>query len=224
MRIVVRLIGKIEMDEIMKSKEKMKMDDSANFMLKEYDRLANLVLEENRECEKRVSFFIKIVSAAFGVILILLQLSTIDEGVLSIASIGIMTALLLIGFVILNRLNVRSVQHEAYIQMMVKIQDYFSQFNSDIANYVKGYREIFMQPKYEKQIIYIVSSMFRGNLSGLVIMINSLLVAGITLVAFLNTQRNFEAILFWSIFSFVASILLFDLIYRGLKKIQYPIW
>jgi hypothetical protein len=84
------------------------------FMMHEYERVHTLVLDEIRQSEQRVNFFLTIATTVGGALLLFSQLSTLTLEIKFAAIERILAVLLLFGLITFNRLNSRIVQLRAF--------------------------------------------------------------------------------------------------------------
>lgn len=200
----------------------MANNQNSEFFLLEYQRLSNLIVEENKEVEQRVTFFLTIVSAFIGVLLLFLELSTIDQHTLYTSVIVILTILLAIGFVTQNRLNMRAVQYKVYNKMMSEIQDYFAQQDTNIKKYIAYQRKLLTKPNYQFKFVSFFIERFRGSLSDLVTLINSFLIGGIFLASFMRASYPLKISLFWFACIIVISSVFIKVVSGKLKQYIQP--
>ncbi len=130
----------------------LKDDHSAEFMLKEYDRFVQLFIEENRQTEQRVNFFLTIASGAVGVIILISQVSKLSGEILYVATLAVLVVLLLFGLSILNRTVTRIVQNRTYHEILVEVQKYFATRDPEVAAYLE-FKKSFAYPKDRSRII-----------------------------------------------------------------------
>jgi len=173
------------------------------FMLKEYERLHQLSMDENKQTEQRVNFFLAIVSTIVAGLIILSQSTKItSEFFLNITLVALII-LLLFGIKIMNRLNMRVIQIRAFKTLRKAIQEYFLNSNDErIRNFIKVQNNTFSKKgmkfgKVAHLIVKVMKFVSKGKcgeqtllrslkisatLNSVVVLINGLLVGGIVLV------------------------------------------
>jgi hypothetical protein len=107
------------------------------FMLKEHERVYMLMLDESRQAEQRVAFFITMASAVIAAFALLAQTSQIPDQILSPAIQGILIVLFLYGLTTLNRINARDIQNKAYGRLLAQIQNCFAESDPKIKVYIE---------------------------------------------------------------------------------------
>lgn len=118
----------------------------SEFMLKEYERIHSLVMDEIRQSEQRVNFFIAIASTIGGAILLSLQIQSISlETKLSVIEV-VLVILLIYGLIILSRLSDRMVEIRFLSKLQEKIQCYFRKDSQEISSYLKFKEELASSP------------------------------------------------------------------------------
>jgi hypothetical protein len=183
---------------------------SDEFMLKEYDRINGLILDEIRQSEQRVNFFLTIASSAAGVLILFSQSSLLSEEVKFATIEGALGILLLYGFVTLNRMNSRIVQLTTLKIFQKEIQKYFTKGNKEVSDYFKATKgAIDEHPLRKNKLTLGVGRWLRGALQDLMILTNSLICGGITLVALSNAQQSLQSIIIWTSISTILAIIVF---------------
>lgn len=187
------------------SEDGNKKQVSAEFMLKEYERLYTVKMNEDAQAEQRVNFFLTVASAAVGIIILISQVSNIATEVLFAAVEGVLVVLLLFGLVIFSRLNVRPSQQRAYSKLLEEIQGYFARLDPEVTAYLEVQRGIFERPSSRFKILGIFLLGLRGSLTVLMILGNSLLCSGIVLTFLFSQGYALQAIVGWTTVTFVVS-------------------
>lgn len=155
---------------------------SEEFLLKEYERLYLLRMDEVKQAEQRVTFFLTIASAAIGLIVVLAQTASLSpDKILAITRVTLIV-LLLFGLTILNRMNARIVQLRTFDKLMSEIRGYFRKLNPEIAIYTEKYDKVFQPPSYRFGITKHVLRRLRGTLNDLVILSNALICGGLAFI------------------------------------------
>jgi ABC-type multidrug transport system fused ATPase/permease subunit len=145
----------------------VKARSSDDFLLAEYKNLAESFWRNEEIGEKRLNFFMTLVTA---VIAALVALATKENDALTPADVKLISvyallALLAFGLVTLMRLIKRNRTTDEYKRAMAKIRDQFRESDARLANY---------QPFEKKQ-----RTLFAGGLVEMVAVINSLIVAAL---------------------------------------------
>lgn len=170
----------------MNSDQNVANSSSIEFMLKEYDRINELWIDENSQAERRVNFFLSIASATVGAIFLIFQLGTLSAEIQRIAVLGILVLFFFFGMTILNRLNTRTVQLRALRNSQHEIQDYFSKRDACIKEYFEKQKSIYFVPRHKCFIMRFIHSSFSGGLDDLMIYCNSFILGGIVLILLLG--------------------------------------
>lgn len=203
--------------------ETKKGTHSAEFMLKEYERVCELWVDESHQAEQRVNFFLTITSGGTGAIILVFQLSTLSKEFIYIFAVGVLLVLLLFGVIFLNRLIARTVQVKAFQQSLAEIQDYFGQRDPEIAQYLKKQRGIYQARRYRFKFVSFIFTVLGGGLANIVVLANGLICGGITLLLLSRVGYPIQAIALWTLVTIVLSIL-FLCIYGLFLKGKMPIW
>lgn len=178
---------------------------SAEFMLKEYERVYTIKLNEDAQAEQRVSFFLTVTSAAVGIIVLISQVSNITTEMFSAAIEGVLAVLLLFGLAIFTRLNVRPSQQKAYAKLLAEIQDYFAYLDPEVAAYLEVQRDVFERPSFRSKIVGIILLGLRGSLTQLIVLGNSLICAGIVLTFLYSQGYALQTVVGWTAITFLVS-------------------
>lgn len=177
----------------------------SEFMLKEYERIHSLVLDEVRQSEQRVNFFIAISSAVAGAIVLFLQIQAISLDT-KLAVIEVVLVILLIyGLIILSRLSDRMVQLKFLSKLQEKIQFYFEKDNPEISSYLKFKGELASNPSLNSKVEKRLTVYLRGTIHSLIIFTNTVICSGITLTALILLKANSLTVVFLTIFVSVSS-------------------
>lgn len=177
-----------------------KTDHSIEFLLKEYDRIHTLWMDEGHQAEQRVNFFLTIASAAIGALIIFPQLVNLSSTTLTLAAIGVLGILLLLGINVLNRLNLRTVQQRAFRKSLSEIHNYFASQDKEIGEYIERQKRIYFVPSHKNSFSRFIQNNFTGGLNDLMIVCNALIIGGLILI--LLTYFGFTPI-----FIFIGTLL-----------------
>jgi hypothetical protein len=179
-----------------KSTEQARIDK--DFMLREYDRIHQLWLEENKQVEQRVNFFLAILTATVGAIVFLFQSATLSETEAFYASEGILLLILLFGFSILNRLLIRNVQLKVFRAAIEEIQNYFAAQNEELDSYLSKVKKLYRGEIKMNGLYKFFYYLFNGSLTSLMILSNSLICGGIVMVALIFARQPVVNIALWT--------------------------
>lgn len=191
----------------------------AEFMLSEYERLSALVLDENRQAEQRINFFLGIASGLIGAVVLITQFSAVNSQAASIAIIGLLTMLILVGINIQNRLTLMSVQHATYVEIMFHIQDYFAARDVEIAQYLSALRYEFARRSQKPPIVRFIANRLRGSLNDLMALVNATLCGGIGLVVSLSQGYSLSIVIWYTVATATLSGALLYLLSRLVRKL-----
>ncbi len=167
----------------MQDSSEYKMEYTIELMLKEYDRINELWIDENHQVEQRVNFFITLLSTGIGVLVVIPQVTKSSINDIAIPSLGVLMVLLLFGITVLNRLSLRTVQVRAFRQSMNEIIGFFIKFDVELAEYISRQRAIYSVPDQQNFFFRFIQSSFTGGLNDLIIVSNAVICGGITLIA-----------------------------------------
>lgn len=201
------------------------IDSSASneFMLKEYELLHLLMLDEKSRGEQRINYFLTISTGAVGVLVVLSQLEMTDNVILYYVTLGVLLILLMFGLITLNRVISRSVQMSHYIGCMVEIRGFFLGGNPALANYVSSRTARVSSPKLIPHWLLFIVRRMTGSLAEFMVVANSLLVGGIILVLLSYRGFSVDRIILWT--SVVVSVMLVTLIaYVFVMRRQLMFW
>ena len=81
----------------MKEENNLKPTSSEDFMLKEYDRIHQLWIDENLQAERRVNFFLTITSGTIGAIIVIFEIGNIEFYSSQVGLVGVLIVLFLFG-------------------------------------------------------------------------------------------------------------------------------
>lgn len=196
--------------------------NNSEFMLKEYELLYNLAINESDRVEQRVSHFLTILSAALGALLVLSQISNLDLTLFYTITQGILLILLFYGITIQNRLIARGVQHYAYTDFLLEIQKYFSSSEPSIAHYFSVQKKLFEQKTNDNRgIIYRVLGRMRGTLQEFIILSNAFICGTLVLVSMIKGGYSSSLITVATIITFfISAIILISYYYLMLKIVE----
>ncbi|MEW5940863.1 MAG: hypothetical protein AB1750_14430 [Chloroflexota bacterium] len=195
----------IQTKNIPKNSESMKEQTySAEFMLHEYDRIHSLILDEIRQAEQRVNYFLSITSVVGGALIVFFQLSTLAADTRLIATEGILTVLFLYGFMTLNRLNSRIVQLNTFRELQDEIRHFFASHDPAIASYIKFY-----QKTLPSKLRWNVIRLLRGSLQELMITTNAIICGAMVLVALLANGSSPMEVIGGTVLAVVVAAILF---------------
>jgi hypothetical protein len=195
--------------------------DSAEFMLKEYERLYTLMLNEDSKLDQRIGFFLTISTATLGGLLLLTQIASISPQIITTVTIGVLVVLLSYGIVIQNRVNMSRVQHAAYKQLINEIQYYFGRRDPEIAEYIKIRGRFYQGPKHSRITTFFLDRM-RGTYNDLMGLTNALLCGGIALTLAVSAGYSSSTIIVWTIGTVAASLALFYFVLRYIRRFFNP--
>lgn len=193
----------------------------SGFMLKEYERIFNMMRDEGIQSEQRVTFFLSILSAALAVLGIIAQFSKLPAKSMFYISEGILLVLLLYALTILNRLNARDVQNNTYRKMLAEIQEYFSKQDPSIKAYFASQKRIFQLKRYKSKLVKYIAGRLRGTLGDLMILSTSLIITGMVLAALLFLFFPVYLIILWSCIAFFISLIVLNVIYDAIQPLLY---
>lgn len=193
----------------MKDKKALNNNEtSENFMLKEYERVHQLWVNELDQSEQRVNYFLTVASAAVGFIIVAFQVPSISKETFVYVAGSILTILLLYGITILNRLTSRQATITAFSHSMNEIQNYFAKRDTEIATYLNSQKIIFRGEKYSHKSPPSFLYMLRGSIKDIMVLSNALICSGLSSLMFFNYGYDSQNILLWSIIVFVLSFTL----------------
>jgi hypothetical protein len=182
------------------------------FMLHEYDRLHSLVLNETREAEQRVNYFLTITSAIGGALIVFFQLSALAINIRLVATEGILAILLLYGWLTLNRLNSRVAQLSTFRKLQNEIRGFFAKRDSAIASYIRFYEKAL-----PSKLGWSIIRMLRGTLQELMIATNALICGAIVLVVLVGRGSPLIEIVGWTILAFISTAMLFAIYHYTIR-------
>ncbi|MFC1721939.1 hypothetical protein ACFL0Z_03425 [Patescibacteria group bacterium] len=147
------------------------------FMRAEYDRLTEMLLYTKEMGQKRVQFWLTVVSAIGGLLAVIYQINGADTGFLGITTL-LLFGVFILGFVVYIKLIQRTITSVEYIRAQGKIKKYFVQKKPDVAKYF-----FFPIADDKPDLTYSVAFKLTGSsLRLLVVVINSFLIAGIAAI------------------------------------------
>jgi putative flippase GtrA len=193
---------------------------SAEFMLREFERLHELRIDTTRQIEERVSFFLTIISAAVGGLIVLSQVPIVPPETLSAVTQGILGVLLAYGMNVLNRVITRDIRLRAILHLSKEVQDYFGCRDPEISSYVSVEREAFTHRKSRSRVVPILRRIFSGGLAQLVAFSNSLLCGGIVLTILSTRGYPFHFIVGWTTVTVLTSTILLYAYYFAIRALQ----
>jgi uncharacterized membrane protein len=206
--------------EHLENGEKIEGNQSAEFLLKEYERLNLLRMDEVKQSEQRVTFFLTIASAAIGLIVVLAQTSSFTTDKILVISRVALIILLLFGLNILNRMNARIVQLRTIDKLMAEIRAYFRKSHPEIAAYFQKYDKLFQSPIYRFNITTHVLRRLRGALIDLIVLSNSLICGGIAFIEFYSRGYRDNLIIVLTVATVIgATTLLYMYYYFFMKRL-----
>ena len=214
-------MAKTERKQSVRVEHRNETNHSAEFMLKEYERLHELRMSEVVQSEKRVNFFLTIASATGGAIIVVLEISTLAIETLSTIIQGILIILLLFGLTTLNRLNARDAQLRILRQLMAEIRDYFARQDPDIAAYLSKQRTL-QEQKQRFAIVRIVLARLSGSLTDMMMLSNSLICGGIIFIRLSSMGYPIQSIVIWTIVTVVSSMILLYIYHRLIQNKLRP--
>ena len=172
-----------------------------DFLLAEYKNLAESFWHNEEIGEKRLNFFMTLVTAVIAALVALAtkQNDALTPADVKLISVYALLALLAFGLVTLMRLVKRNRTTDEYKQGMAKIRDQFRESDARLANY---------SPFEKKQ-----RALFAGGLVEMVAVINSLIVAA--LVALVSFPGSVVVSGLGALAGFVASAVVHGLAIRS---------
>lgn len=194
---------------------------SAEFMLKEYERLYTLMVNEDSKLDQRIGFLLTISTATLGGLLLLSQISSISPQIIMSVTIGVLVILLSYGIVIQNRVNMSRVQHTAYKQLINEIQCYFGRRDPEIADYIEIRGRFYQGPKHSRITTFFLDRM-RGTYNDLMGLTNALLCGGIALTLAVSAGYSSSTIIVWTIGTVAASLALLYFALRYIRRFFNP--
>lgn len=194
---------------------------SAEFMLKEYERLNELSMATISRSEQRVNFFLTVSSAVIGILLLLgpkrQNTSLSYETLLTIIE-AVLVLLLAFGITTLNRVVSGSVQREVYQKLMSHIQRYFATHDSQVAAYLELQKKEREKPKHRFRLVSWILKRHKGRLTDFMVLSNSLICGGIVIAAFLAPGQSIKALTIWALVTVIGSLLFFYGYYEYIRK------
>jgi hypothetical protein len=193
--------------------ENTKSSQSADFMLKEYERLYLLKMDETKQSEQRVTFFLTIASAAIGSLVLLAQTSSFAPDKILVLARVTLIVLLLFGITILNRMNARFVQLRTFDQLMSEIRVYFRTSYPELAAYFEKHDKLFQPSNYRFNVTKHVLRRFRGTLNDLVILSNALICGALGYIHFYDRGYRGDLIVGLTVAVIIGAIAFFYIHY-----------
>jgi hypothetical protein len=145
-------------------------------LLEEYKSLARLILEEDQQAEKRVTFFLTL---AGGGVLVIGYLSRQQVGQYPpdfyYGIVVLLVVLFLFGLSTLHKLNARWVHRRVYVANVEKLQKFIGKSGGE------PLLQIFSTPRGDgnKSLTEIYKARVRGTLTEFILLSNSLLASGV---------------------------------------------
>lgn len=195
---------------------------SSEFMLKEYERLHGLVLDEIRQSEQRVSFFVAISSAVGGAMILFLQTQSLPL-ITRLAGIEVVLVILLIyGLITLSRLSDRNVQLRFLWRLQNSIQHYFAKNDPEISEYLKLKEELSAPYIPNSKIEKLFFAYMRGSIHTLVTFTNSVICGGIIFTALIMFNATYSVTVFITIIVVTISAFLFRGYHYKMRSLFRP--
>jgi hypothetical protein len=194
----------------------------SEFMLKEYDRIIQHWLDETRQAEQRVSFFLTLATATTGAIILVSQTSLLPNGLFYVVAQGTLIILLLFGITFLNRLAWRGCQTRAFRQSLIDIQNYFAILDPEVARYLEMQRRIYSGRQHKSTISAIVLGRFGGTLIDTMILGNALIIAGIAAIWLLANGYTTENTVMWVVVTVILSMTILYVYGYLVRRISWP--
>lgn len=191
------------------------------FMLKEYERIQSMMVNEKNEADTRVNFFLTIATASIGVLVILYQATNIQQQILLQATLAILSIQLIYGLIIQSKLTMRAINLEAYRMILVEIQDTFAK-NSEIIDKYFEYQRKTLRLNTTGARRFIADRLL-GNLSDFVAITNAFLASGITLTVLTMYNKPHQVVLNWVILTFVLMGILLYLSSYFIRRFIKPV-
>ena len=206
----------------MNSEASQENTHNSEFMLKEYERLHGLVLDEIRQSEQRVSFFVAISSAAGGAMILFLQTQSLPL-IMRLAGIEVVLVILLIyGLITLSRLSDRNVQLRFLWRLQNSIQHYFAKNDPEISEYLKLKEELSAPYIPNSKVEKLVFVYMRGSIHTLVTFTNSVICGGIVLTALTMLNVTYSVTVFITIIVTTFSAFLFRAYHYKMRALFRP--
>jgi hypothetical protein len=130
-----------------------------------------------------------------GTIGIMTQISSIPQESAFLISEGVLTVLLLYALTILNRLNARDVQNNAYKKMLAEVRAYFSEQDPSIEKYFNVRKNILRSKPHKSKLVVYIANNLRGTLGDLMILTTSLIISGMVLIVLTTAQYPISSII-----------------------------
>jgi len=111
-------------------------DASVQFLLEEYKHLHELYLRQRVKRSQRVDFFVGLLTAVVGGLVLAAQSGSIDQLTLVYVSIGILALLAAFGFQIHNSLVLNDINSEGYLRRLDLIEQYFVERDEELRSYL----------------------------------------------------------------------------------------
>ena len=179
-------------------------------------------MDENRQSEQRVNFFLAVTSAAIGALALLSQPTTPNPTFYSVASIILLT-LLLFGLTILNRLNSRTALVKAFRHTLADIQSQFASQDADIASYLERQKKLYETAKKQNGVTSFLTDSLCGGLADIMILANGLICGAIITVLLSSAEFNIIVVIIGAVGASAGAILLLYL-YRSFIMDKLPLW
>lgn len=196
-------------------------DVSIDFMLKEYDRITALRLNEITHTEQRFNYFLTITTTTIGAMIFLSQISGIAPEIYYTGMQGLLVLLLLFGFVNQNRQNMRTIYLNFYDKQLEEIQNYFSNLDPKIASYTAKQRGLSKVGQPNNKIVREIVRKLRGTLTDLVVLCNGLLFSGIVSLTLLKYNASSQQTIIAMVISLIISVMI---LYRYNDFIRKFLW
>ncbi len=194
---------------LMKKKKKPRKSSSSEFMLKEYERIHQLWIDENLQAERRVNFFLTIGSGTIGAVIVIFEFGDLQLLTYQAAIFGVLMVLLLFGITVLNRLNSRTVMIRALRNSIHEVQEYFANKDPEISDYLDRQRKVFYFPDSGRFVIRFFQKSFSGGRNDLMIYCIAFISVGIiTLILHINISNVFVIIISAILTFFITTRLL----------------
>ncbi len=157
------------------------------FLRSEYDRLTEMLLYTKEMGQKRVQFWLTVISAIGGLLAVIYQINGADAGFLTFTMVALL-GILLLGLVIFLKLVQRTITSVEYLRAQGKIKRYFVDKMPKIEKY-------FYFPVTDDQPKLVHSFAFKltgSSMRLLVVVINSFLIAAVVAILPRMVYGNWE--------------------------------
>lgn len=203
--------------------KKMNKSHGDDFMLKEYDWIHDLWMDENSQCEQRVSFFLIVATGAASALIYIFQSSTSPKENWYLASIGVLFVLFLFGITFLNRINARNVQVSMFTATLKDIQDYFAESDPAITTFLVKQRERYRGSKRRSHFASFMNQILGGSLMHVMVLSNGLICGGmVMLIGAASNLNTYDILLSTTVVTVGSIISLYA--YSNYTRKRFTVW